>query len=791
MEQGSHTEKTGPRIPAPQRMCYCAGDLLIDPQLGRVTRAGQEVPLGKVSFDLLLALVCGAPAFVSVDSLLEQVWSGMVVSPETLTQRVKLLRSALGDDAKVPKYIAGVRGRGYRLVVAVAGSDASGEAAAAPTPPATTADLGTLETSPRRGWKQQVSRHAALGLGAVATLLLVASAVWYFARAQAPSSAARQVASSNPQAAGAPLAGAPRVMRLAVLPFENLSPDPENEFFADGLHEEILSRLAQVAPHLEVISRTTMMTYRGRSKTLSELARELHATHVMEGSIRREAGRVRLTLQLIDARTDDHVWSQDYERTFANVLTLESEVARDVASQLSARLTEDNSSQRPLTSDPEAYDLYLKALLAREVVSTISPPEALSEVDGLLGRAIERDPQFARAYAQRAGFGLFAFMFSFDTSAEKLRRIRTDLETARRLAPDDVDVLAAGGAYVSHVEQDGERAIALFEEARRAGLADVLFQVSEADTLARMGRFEEAKREFNRVIGIDPANQALIGWISGFDFNTRQPEDALRALDRGTLYSNQQPDYWRPWRASIVRYYTGNGIDGEPDLCPLAGKECSGATARMDVPPSAQDRRSYTDIEWLSLLRMQHRYRDIQQRIGIHSDEGVRSPYVDLLPVYAIGERPLAEVLGWVDLLLGDSAGAAKRGAQVLAFVSRSRETPFNGWFLHAMTAAGYTFLRQPKRAIGAAEVSLALAAKSPDVFNRAAAASLASQVYSWSGAQDKAVALLERLATSVPGLPPAAITRDPIYAVPLARNSRYQALVAGLEAQMKTTQLQ
>ncbi len=789
MERSSHTEKAGSRIPEPYTMRYCAGDLLIEPQLGQVTRAGHEVPLGKVSFDLLLALVRGAPAFVSVDSLMEQVWSGMVVSPETLTQRVKLLRTALGDDAKVPKYIAGVRGRGYRLIVAVAGFDPAGEAAAAPTPPATTADLGILETSPRRGWMQQVSRQAALGLGGAVVLLLVACAVWYFARGPAPSSASGQVASSNLPAAGAPLVAAPRAMRLAVLPFENLSPDPENEFFADGLHEEILSRLAQVAPHLEVISRTTMMTYRGGSKTLSELALELHATHVMEGSIRREAGRVRLTLQLIDARTDDHVWSQNYERTFADVLTLESEVARDVASQLSERLTEDNSSQRPLTSDPEAYDLYLKALLAREAVSTKSPPEALSEVDSLLSRAIARDPHFARAYAQRAGFGLFAFIFSFDTSAEKLQRIRTDLETARRLAPDDVDVLAAGGAYMSHVEQDGERAIALFEEARHAGLADVLFQVSEADTLARMGRFEEAKREFDRVIGIDPANKALIGWISGFEFNTRQPEDALRALDRGTLYSNQ-PDYWLPWRALIVRYYTGNGSDGEPDLCALGSKDCSGATARMDAPSSAQGLRSYTDLEWLSLLRMQHRYRDIEQQVGIHSNEGVRSPYVGLLPVYAIGERPLAEVLGWVDLLLGDSAGAAERGAQVLAFASRSRETAFNGWFLQAMRAAGYTFLRQPKRAIGAAELSLALAAKSPDVFTRAAAASLASEVYAWSGAQDEAVAVLERLATSVPGLPPAAITRDPIYAVPLARNLRYQALVAGLEAQMKATHL-
>src|SRR5262249_16658776 len=117
-------------------------------------------------------------------------------------------------------------------------------------------------------------------------------------------------------------ASASRKPRIAILPFENLSPDPNNAFFPDGLHEEILATLAQRAPDLEVISRTTMMMYRLKPQSAAQVAKDLGASHILEGSVRREAKQVRLTLQLIDARNDDHVWAQTYDRTLANALTL-------------------------------------------------------------------------------------------------------------------------------------------------------------------------------------------------------------------------------------------------------------------------------------------------------------------------------------------------------------------------------------------------------------------------------------------------------------------------------------
>ena len=123
-------------------------------------------------------------------------------------------------------------------------------------------------------------------------------------------------------------------LRLAVLPFENLSPDPSNAFFTDGMHEEILNTIATRAPHLEVLSRTTMMVYQAAPRTVRDIAKELSVTHVLEGSVRRDGQRVRLVLQLIDARHDVHLWSKTFDRQLVDVLGLQSEIAKEVASQL-------------------------------------------------------------------------------------------------------------------------------------------------------------------------------------------------------------------------------------------------------------------------------------------------------------------------------------------------------------------------------------------------------------------------------------------------------------------------
>jgi TolB-like protein len=204
-------------------------------------------------------------------------------------------------------------------------------------------------------------------------------------------------------AAGANVDARPSIDRLAVLPFENLSPDPANAFFADGMHEELLNALGSRARKLEVISRTTMMTYRGKSTDVRALARDLAATHVLEGSVRREASTVRVTLQLVDAVADRQIWSRSYQATLVDAMTLRRNSRGKVAEQLAIQLPTARSGQLPAPRSPEAYDEWLKGTLAwQQVGGGGATASEIDRVEAMFTRAIQLDDTYGAAYADRA-----------------------------------------------------------------------------------------------------------------------------------------------------------------------------------------------------------------------------------------------------------------------------------------------------------------------------------------------------------------------------------------------------
>ena len=236
----------------------------------------------------------------------------------------------------------------------------------------------------------------------VVSVLLVVLGGGFFVLGPAPEERAAAAASREqdtspaaPPASSRPAAAKPRI---AIMPFGNLSPDPDNAFFTDGMHEEIISTLANRAPGLEVVSRTTMMLYRAAPKATREIAAELGATHVLEGSVRRDGEDVRLTLQLIDAEADRHIWAQNFDRKLVRAMTLQSEVAEEVAAALSVRLAGGVRAAAP-TQDPAAYDLYLKALLAHPGLR--QPLAEFQKTLAWLDEALARDPGFVLAHFAR------------------------------------------------------------------------------------------------------------------------------------------------------------------------------------------------------------------------------------------------------------------------------------------------------------------------------------------------------------------------------------------------------
>ena len=787
---------------------------------------GKAVPLSARAFDTLLYLVEHPNQLIDKQVLIKAIWPNVIVEENNLSQCISIVRRALGETPDEHRFVVTIPGRGFRFVSPVSRSGAIAGNAAAPTPagpaghpellkstgstpslpsapPAaemlpgaevkpnadtTARSIGTILATPRHE-VQRTSRHVT---GAEATiiailLLMVSGLLWLLVRppepaptqvvaaspvaqtpGSVPSAAIRlSLASTSAPAVPAPTSGKPRI---AILPLENLSPNPANAFFTDGLHEEIISTLSSRARGLEVISRTTMMTYR-TPKSASAIARELGATHVLEGSVRREGTAVRLTLQLIDARTDELIWSQDYDRTLKSALTLQSEVANEVAAQLPGQITAVRGPFKPVTQDPQAYDLYLKARLDQDVSVTGlgTPLEALRRIEGLLDGALARDPQFAAAYARRAGVRALRFVYNYETDGSALRLAKQDLDTAERLAPGDPDVLWIKAFYLTQIDHDLNGGLLMYDAAETAGLTDVLWLAVKSDALLMAGRLDEAIQLTERARTLDPKNFGVAAELISALASSRRPAEALRAIDFALDEGIGQVAF-KYTRAAIIWTYTGNA-SAQREFASLHFPAEITAASSIGAVTSQQ-----------TVLRLQHRYREMMDVLESAHTKVVRAPF-------SWGEYPLAEQRGWVHLLLGDRVGAARDGRELLDFVADQKETKWNRAFLHLLAGEGAMFGRERQRAIVEARRALELGQFPQD---NELLTPTAAAVYAWSGAEDEATQILERLSTApLITLSPVMIARDPLYTVPLAGYARYAALQAKLEAQMAATKLE
>jgi TolB-like protein/DNA-binding winged helix-turn-helix (wHTH) protein/cytochrome c-type biogenesis protein CcmH/NrfG len=337
---------------------FTIGDLFLDSGTVTVMRQGTEVSLPGLSFDLLLCLARHAPNVVTTETLMDEVWGQVVVSDETVKQRVKLLRQALGDSGSKPQYIAAVRGKGYRLIAAV--SDERPKAG--PT---------------RRRFLPWLIAGSLLSLA-----VLVSIPAW------------RTDDSKPSTTAGTPTTA--DVRRVAVLPFDNFSGRAEDEYLADGITEDIISALAQI-PDLGVIARTTVMSYKNSNRRVREIARELHVGTLLEGSIQRFDQQLKITVQMIDAATEEHYWAKTFEIGLADLPLVQTEIAEQVATRLKVTISEEGRKalSRGSTSKPEAYDAYLKGRAAYRRWTLRDNETALA----FYQQAVELDPDFALAIA--------------------------------------------------------------------------------------------------------------------------------------------------------------------------------------------------------------------------------------------------------------------------------------------------------------------------------------------------------------------------------------------------------
>jgi TolB-like protein/class 3 adenylate cyclase len=322
---------------------------------------------------------------------------------------------------------------------------------------------------------------------------------------------------------------------IAVLPFENFSEDKAFAFFADGMQDEILNSLAKIGD-LKVISRTSVMQYRNvQARNLPEIAQMLKVAHVLEGSVQRAANKVRVNAQLIDARTDAHLWAQTYDRDLADVFAIQSEIAKAIADQLQAKLlpNEKKAIEQPPTTDLAAFDLYSRAkslLLTASFSATIDPD--LQKAIELLDEAIKRDPSFFDAYCQLAYAHEFLYTVKGDHTPARLALVEAAVQAATRLRPDAAETHLARAQYLFYGLRDYAGALVELEIARRGLPNDPrLFELT-GYILRRRGQQEEGLRNLERAVELDPRNFFTLQQIAlSYLFLGRYAE-AIAALDR-------------------------------------------------------------------------------------------------------------------------------------------------------------------------------------------------------------------------------------------------------------------
>ncbi|HEY9466141.1 MAG TPA: winged helix-turn-helix domain-containing protein [Vicinamibacterales bacterium] len=451
------------------------GDLTLDTGRRLLLCDSKPIPLGRLTYRLLLTLVEAAPNMVSHEGLIVAVWGGRSVSPETISQRIKLLRDALSDDAHHPRYLELVRGQGYRLLPRVA--------------------VLPDESPARRRRRWLVPTGAAIALAATAAIVF-----WVMtARTDA----------------------VPESTAVAVLPFVDLSSGRDQQYLADGIAEEIINLLSK-ATTVRVIARTSSFSFRGKDTDLARIAEALAVTHVLEGSVRREGERIRVTVRLVDASNGSRLWSESYDRPAGDILALETNVARSVATELRANLQ--NLADVPATGvNAEAYDLYLRG---QHELRMWQLGEAVRDLE----QAIALDPGFIPAYYS---LGLAYREEVADVQvpmAENRAKLREMVARGLRLAPEDAGLLALS-AHVARDDGDIKLAEQRFATALQKDPSSRIVQRLYASLKLNQGYPNEALALTRRAREIDPLNSNLYIGVWACYMDLGNAKEAIAAAE--------------------------------------------------------------------------------------------------------------------------------------------------------------------------------------------------------------------------------------------------------------------
>ncbi|MBX3293106.1 MAG: winged helix-turn-helix domain-containing protein [Acidobacteria bacterium] len=499
---------------------YRFGDVVIDRSTFSAVKAGTAVTLTPRAFDVLIYLIENRDRVVGKQELFEEIWKEAFVTDNALMRAIKEVRRAIGDNASSPVYIETVHKRGYRFIADVAVEQKPERSDAAPNFISETADghgpLGTLpqlETN-GKGLLNGKRRRSFTILPYLIAALILASGFGFLAMYR-----------SEP---------ATQIKSIAVLPFANESGDPDLDYLSDGMSEALISSLSQL-PDVSVKSRSTVFRYKGRAESPANIGTQLKVQAVLTGRVIQRGDDIAVYLSLVDTENENNLWSKQYSRKAANLFALQSEIARDVAASLGAKLygIAERQITRNYTDNLEAYHLYLRG---RYHVLTTRNQGAETGI-GYFKQAIEIDPNFALAYAGLAGAAVGRALGSESVPDEVFREARAFALKAVELDEGLSDGHVAVGSVSMWYDWDWVTAERHLTRAIQADPNNADAHLALGVLLCNQGRRDEGLAELRRSVEIDPLNLRNIAVEAQFLSFAGRTDDALASLRRSVEMS--------------------------------------------------------------------------------------------------------------------------------------------------------------------------------------------------------------------------------------------------------------
>jgi TolB-like protein/Tfp pilus assembly protein PilF len=505
---------------------------------------------------------------------------------------------------------------------------------------------------------------------------------------------------------------------IAVLPFENLSEDKANAYFAAGIQEEILTRLAGIAD-LKVISRSSTQQYQSKARNLREIAKQLGVANILEGSLQKAADQVRVNIQLVNAQTDSHLWAETYDRKLTDIFAVESEIAKGIAAALRAKLTgrEEQALAVKPTNNPEAYDAYLRGL-AFEARSDF---DALGKAISSYEQAVELDPNFALGWARLSrGHALLYFREAGDITAARRDAAKSALDTAQKLQPDTPETLLALGYYQHWVLRDYQLAKTTFKRVQKMlpGSSDALIGLGAVSR--REGHWDQSVAYWEQALALDPRNVELLVRAASTYTELRQFPAALKLYDRALDIVPNEPNLM----ASKAGIYQAEGNLEQ------AGKFLSQINAQTPSPIALGIK--------MTQLRLERNYAEVIQLLQARQ---ARPP----------SASETLKVITQVELALHQRVASDTAGARVTAEEARNtleqlcKNQPDNPDFAVLLSLA-YAALGEKNSALKEAERAIMLLPSAKDrVYGPSFEEDLAV-IQTMFGANSQAISTLARL---------------------------------------------